>query len=151
MKKATRAMTSIFCLTILSSACQSVSVPKAAKVIDVPPPALKDIDVIPEHVGEFVRFEAEIEFPYRVLCSEQINDDDACPLLIHDTAHTINIINGLNKNNVTTSSQIIFSDGSHGEPDIFGLVAARITALVKKCDEKKVCELDAYQIDLPTE
>ena len=140
-----------FLLILISStaACQKINVPKDAQTIEIPPP--KYMDEIPDHVGEFVKFGGEIVIPYSVICDEEINGDDACQLHLDETAHVVNIIVGLNKNNVTYSGKIIYSDGNTVEPSIFGSIPAGITGLVKECDEQKSCVIDVYQLDGPTE
>jgi hypothetical protein len=135
-------------LIISTSACQKISVPENVKVIEIPPPQYQDN--ISEHIGEFINFDGEIEIPYKAACNEEINGDDACRLYLHETAHVVNIIVGLNKNNVTFSGKIIYSDGKTIEANIFGLVPAGITGLVKKCDDQKSCVIDVYQLDGPT-
>jgi hypothetical protein len=141
-----------FCFLSLSLifsivACQKISVPENVKIIEIPPPQYQD--KISEHVGEFINFDGVIEIPYRVVCSEEINGDDACKLYLHETAHVVNIIVGLNKNNVTYSGKIIYSDGKTVEANIFGLVPAGITGLVKKCNDQKSCAIDVYQLEGP--
>jgi hypothetical protein len=136
-------------LIISTTACQKISVPENAQVIKIPPPQYQD--EIPNHIGEFISFNGEIEFTYLVKCDQEINDDDACKLYLHETAHVVNIIMGLNKNNVTSSGKIIYSDGRTVKPDVFGLVPAEITGLVKKCDDQKSCIIDVYQLDGPAD
>jgi hypothetical protein len=80
-----------------------------------------------------------------------INDDDACQLHMDKITHVVNIIVGLNKNNVTYSGKIIYSDGKTVEASIFGLVPAGITGLVKTCNDQKSCVIDVYQLDAPAE
>lgn len=129
-------------------ACQKIDVPKDAQVIELPPP--KYMDELSNHVGEFVSFFSEIEIPYSVTCTEEINGDDACPLHLTELEHMVNIIAGLNKNNISYSGKIIFSDGSSAEADWFGKVPARITGLVKECKAQNFCTIDVYQLDVPS-
>ncbi len=136
-------------LVTTTAACQKISVPKNTQIIVIPPPQY--IDEIPNHIGEFVNFYGEIEIPTSVICDEVINDDDACQLHLDEITHVVNIIVGLNKNNVTYSGKIIYSDGNTVEASIFGLVPAGITGLVKACDDQKSCVIDVYQLDAPTE
>ena len=137
----------LFVLIIFSAACQKISAPDDVQIIEIPPPQYQD--EISNHIGEFISFSGEIEFPYYAACKEKINDDNACKLYLHETAHALNIIVGLNKNNVTSSGKIIYSDGKTVKPDIFGLVPAGITGLVKKCNGPKSCVIDVYQLDGP--
>jgi hypothetical protein len=144
-------LTCLFLLILVSitAACQKISVPKNAQIIKVPPPQYKD--EIPDHIGKFVNFYSEIEIPNSVICDEMINDDDACQLHLDKITHVVNIIVGLNKNNVTYSGKIIYSDGNTVEASIFGLVPAGITGLVKACNDQKSCVIDVYQLDAPAE
>jgi len=141
----------LFLLMLVSSAagCQKIDVPKDAQIIELPPP--KYIDEISDHVGEFVNFYGEVDIPYSVICNEVINGDDACPLRLDGTTHVVNIIAGLNKNNVSYSGKIIYSDGKTVESSIFGLVPAGITGLVKECDAQNSCVIDVYKLDSPGE
>jgi hypothetical protein len=134
---------------LFTTACQKISAPENVQIIEIPPPQYQD--EIPNHIGEFISFKGKIEFAYLVTCKEKINDDDACKLYLHETAHTLNIIVGLNKNNVTSSGNIIYNDGKTVKPDMFGLVPATITGLVKKCDDQKSCAIDVYQLDGPAD
>jgi hypothetical protein len=151
MKKKRIFLICLFLLILVSiaSACQKISVPKNAQVIEVPPPHY--MDEIPNHIGEFVHFFGEIDIPSSVICDERINDDDACQLHLVDTSHVVNVIVGLNKNNVTYSGKIIYSDGKTFEGPIFGGIPAGITGLVKECDDQKSCVIDVYQLDNQTE
>ena len=151
MKNKNIPLSCLFLLILVSTtaACQKISVPENAQIITIPPPQY--VDEIPDHIGEIVKFSGEIEIPYSVTCDEVINNDDACQLRLDEITHVVNIIVGLNKNNVTYSGKIIYSNGDTVEPSIYGFIPAEITGLVKACDEQKSCVIDAYQLDAPTE
>ena len=151
MKNKNLLLSCIFLLLLvpISAACQKIDAPKDVQIIEIPPPQY--LDEIPNHIGEYVKFFGEIEIPYSVTCDEVINDDDACQLHLAELTHVVNIIVGLNKNNVTYSGKVIYSDGKTVEPSIFGGIPAGITGLVKSCDEQKSCVIDVYQLDAPTE
>jgi hypothetical protein len=136
-------------LVFTSAACQKIDAPEDVQIIEIPPPQY--MDEIPDHVGEYVKFFGEIEIPYSVICDEVINDDDACQLHLTELTHVVNIIVGLNKNNVTYSGKLIYSDGNTVEESIFGGIPAEITGLVKSCDEQNSCVIDVYQMDAPAE
>jgi hypothetical protein len=136
-------------LTILlfMTACQSISVPEDVESTSV----FINYDDLSNFVGEYVNFNATIEFSYLTTCDEQIEGDNACQLYLKESPHTINIVMGLNRNNITTSGNIIFSDGSTEEADPWGQIPALFTGKVRECDEQKACVIDIYQIDKPGE
>jgi hypothetical protein len=108
-------------------------------------------DDLSDYVGKYVSFYGTIDFAYYTDCDEQIDGDDACPLYMKDSPHTMNIVLGLKRSNITTSGNIIFSDGTQEESDVWGHISGIFTGKVRECDDQKACVIDIYQIDKPEE
>lgn len=100
-----------------------------------------------DYVGEYIKFVATIEFAYYTDCDAEIDGFDACPLYLKDSPHIVNVVMGLSKNSITSSGNIIFSDGTKVEPDPWGRINAVFMGKVRECNQEKECLIDVYQID----
>lgn len=138
------AISAIMVLFLLPG-CQSVSVPDEVEITEI---FLEypDLDLT-DYIGKYINFFGTIEFSYLTTCDDQIDDDLACQLYLLDSPHKINVVMGLNRDNITTSGNIIFSDGTTEEPDPWGQISALFTGQVRECDEQNACVIDIYQID----
>jgi hypothetical protein len=102
---------------------------------------------ISDYAGEYIKFVATIEFAYYTDCDAEVDGFDACPLYLKDSPHMINVVLGSSKNSINTSGNIIFSDGTRIEADVFGRIRAVFMGKVRECDQEKSCLIDIYQID----
>jgi hypothetical protein len=147
IKKSFLMVSFIFTILLLMTACQRTSVPEEIESTHV----FLQYDDLSDYVGKYVSFYGTIEFAYYTDCDEQIDGDDACPLYLLDSPHTMNIVLGLKRSNITTSGNIIFSDGTQVESDVWGHISGIFTGKVRECDDQKACVIDIYQIDKPEE
>lgn len=99
------------------------------------------------YAGEYIKFVATIEFAYYTDCDAEVDGLDACPLYLKDSLHILNVVLGSSKNNINTSGNIILSDGTRIETDVFGQIRAVFSGKVRECDQEKACIIDVYQID----
>ena len=136
----------LFIVVLMSSllaGCHQFSPPEN---VEFKPVSLMFED-ISGYAGKYIKFVATIEFAYYTDCDAEVDGFEACPLYLKDSPHIINIVMGSSKNNINTSGNIILSDGTRIEADVFGRIHAVFSGKVRECNQEQACIIDIYQID----
>ena len=133
----------VFGIFALLTGCQQFGPPENTEF----EPISFMFDDVSTYVDQFIKFVATIEFAYYTDCDVEVDGFDACPLYLKDSPHIIYVVLGSSKNNINTSGDIVFNDGTRIEADVFGQIRAVFSGKVRECDQEKACIIDIYQID----